>query len=357
MVAETPPSEAIAPSAGKLSVAAQAGALLLKVTAMLAGAYALSLAIVWTVPEVTDFGQVSVLKHERLETLGSPKIVLIGGSNLAYGIDSRMIEEATGCPVVNMGMNGYFGVRFLLEEPRSSLQRGDIAVMAFEYDNFFKSVDGSPGSLLGLVKSNPRVMSALSPGQRLDILGRVPQVAQQKVLRLIADGVESWRVAAIGAREVSGLDEIRAIESLAGFNAEGDLVSHLGVDWPYALEREIISGAGDIETEALELMRDFTRDMNARGVSVLTSYTPLQSDAYGENQGVYEALHERIGAMAPMAAPSPPAAFVYDNSNFFDTVYHLNAAGRPLRTQQIITDLQSQFGERAHCPSGQTAQN
>jgi hypothetical protein len=351
------PSEAIALNAGRLSVAAQAGALLLKVAALLAGAYALALAIVWTVPEVTDFGHVSVLKHERLEALPSPKIVLIGGSNLAYGVDSRMIEEATGCPVVNMGMNGYFGVRFMLEETRPSLRAGDIAVLAFEYDNFFKSVDGTAGSLLGLVKSNPRVISALSLGQRLDVLGGVPQVAQQKVLRLIADQVETWRVAVIGARDPSGLDEIRGIESLSGFNAEGDLTSHLGVDWPYELEREIISTEDNIETEALVLMQDFTRDMNARGVAVLASYTPLQAGAYAENRGVYEALHERIGAMAPLAAPSAPSDFVFDTTKFFDTVYHLNAEGRPLRTQRIIEDLQSQFGERANCPLGQTAQN
>ena len=357
MTAESNPSEAIAPNAGKLSVAAEAGALLLKVAALLASAYALALAIVWTVPEVTNFGLVSVLKHERLEALPSPKIVLIGGSNLAYGIDSRMIEEATGCPVVNMGMNGYLGVRLLLEETRPSLQRGDIAVLAFEYDNFFKSVDGTPSALLGLVKSNPRVVSALSLGQRLSILGRVPQVAQQKVLRLIAEGVESGRVALVGARGRDGMSEIREIESLSGFNALGDLNSHIGVTWPYGLEREIVSTADDIETQALVLMQDFTRDMNARGVEVLTSYTPLQAGAYAENRGVYEAIHERVSAMAPLVAPSAPSAFVYDTSHFFDTVYHLNEEGRPLRTQQVIADLQSQFGERAHCPLGQTAQN
>jgi hypothetical protein len=229
--------------------------------------------------------------------------------------------------------------------------------MAFEYDNFFKSVDGTAGSLLGLVKSNPRVFPALTAQQRLDILGQAPQVAQQKVLRLISDGVESWRVAAIGAREASGLDEIRAIESLSGFSAEGDLTSHLGVDWPYALEREIIGSADNIETDALVLMQNFTREMNARGVSVLTSYTPLQAGAYAENQGVYEALHARISAMASLHAPSAPSDFVFDTTKFFDTVYHLNAEGRPLRTQRLIEDLQRQFGERAHCPLGQTAQN
>ena len=48
-------------------------------------------------------------KVERLESIEEPKIVLIGDSNLAFGIDSEKIEEGHGIPVVNMGLHGGFG--------------------------------------------------------------------------------------------------------------------------------------------------------------------------------------------------------------------------------------------------------
>ena len=42
-------------------------------------------------------------KVDRLESVEGAKIVLIGDSNLVYGIDSKLIEEQLGIPVVNMG--------------------------------------------------------------------------------------------------------------------------------------------------------------------------------------------------------------------------------------------------------------
>ena len=43
-------------------------------------------------------------KYERLTSLEEPKIVIIGGSSAAFGLDSAVIEEHTGMPVVNFGL-------------------------------------------------------------------------------------------------------------------------------------------------------------------------------------------------------------------------------------------------------------
>ena len=41
-----------------------------------------------------------------------PKIILIGNSNLAFGIDSEKIENSVGMPVVNLGLHGSLGNEF-----------------------------------------------------------------------------------------------------------------------------------------------------------------------------------------------------------------------------------------------------
>lgn len=51
-------------------------------------------------------------KVDRLESLNEPKIVLIGNSNLAFGIDSEKIEQEMKMPVVNMGLHGAIGNAF-----------------------------------------------------------------------------------------------------------------------------------------------------------------------------------------------------------------------------------------------------
>src|SRR5688500_9034323 len=83
-----------------------AARLIAKGIGLVAGTFALIAGVVFLVPEGNDYGLATVLKHDRLARDVPRKIVFIGGSNLAFGMDSGMVEKATGLPVVNMGMNG-----------------------------------------------------------------------------------------------------------------------------------------------------------------------------------------------------------------------------------------------------------
>ena len=57
--------------------------------------------------------QASVIdKIQRLESIKEPKIILVGNSNVAFGINSKMIEDALGMPVVNLGLHGAMGNTF-----------------------------------------------------------------------------------------------------------------------------------------------------------------------------------------------------------------------------------------------------
>ncbi len=313
-------------------------------------------ALAWFVPEGNDYGRAVLLKHRRLASLPSPKIVLVGGSNLSFGIDSPMIQRATGCPVANMGINGFFGSRYMFEEVRPFLRSGDMVVIAFEYDTFFKSVDGTPEDLLVVVKNNPVSFTYLTPKQRLALVSRLPFVAQRKVVRLVEEGVGAVEASIVRRSEEATTEiDIAAIESFAGFSAEGDIVSHLAVEWPYARDHD--GWSDEIDSEIVGLMRDFTVDMRARGVDVMISYTPLVRRIYSRYQSTIDAVHAMIVAASPLNAPSPPAEFTFDDSMFFDTVFHLNGRGRPLRTRRLIQDIEQQFNTQGRCGDTRTVQS
>ena len=58
----------------------------------------------------------SIDKHYRLDSLGSPRLILVGGSNLAFGVDSKYMEQRLGMPVVNMATHAGLGMDFILSE-------------------------------------------------------------------------------------------------------------------------------------------------------------------------------------------------------------------------------------------------
>ena len=73
-------------------------------------------------------------KNERLCSIDGAKIVLVGNSNWAFGVDSQKLEEAMGMPVVNMGMHGGIGNPFNEQAAVQNIHEGDIVIIS--YSNF-----------------------------------------------------------------------------------------------------------------------------------------------------------------------------------------------------------------------------
>ena len=68
-------------------------------------------------------------KIDRLEAINEPKIVLVGNSNLAFGINSEEIEDSFGMPVANLGLNSELGNPFLEEMSKLNVNEGDIYIL------------------------------------------------------------------------------------------------------------------------------------------------------------------------------------------------------------------------------------
>jgi hypothetical protein len=345
MTTSTTPSEPTDADVAPAGTAGQVARLAAKCLAVAVGVYAIVALVVFCVPEGNDYGLASRKKHEWLAQDVANKIVFVGGSNLAFGMNSEIIATATGRHVVNMGMNGYFGVRFMLEEVKPELRAGDLVVIAFEYDNYFKSVDGASADLLIVGKSRPKNFAFLSWSQRVGLLEAAPYVAQQKVTRMLR-GAGHAVGGALGIARDQRTD-IDTVETLAGFNRYGDLRSHWEVDWQKEQEDGLDLSGTPMDAEVIPLLQSFTREMRARQVDVMMSYTPVMRRFYERHRARLEELHEKLSHAAPLQVPSPPSAFVYDDKYFFDTVYHLTREGAELRSRRVLSDIELMRGKSA----------
>ena len=68
-------------------------------------------------------------KIQRLESIDEPKIILVGNSNLAFGINSEIIQEKTGMPVVNLGLHASLGNKFHENIVKNHIGEGDVVVL------------------------------------------------------------------------------------------------------------------------------------------------------------------------------------------------------------------------------------
>lgn len=312
---------------------------LARVAALITAALGTVVAFVVAVPEANDYARASNLKHDALAA-HDHKIVLVGGSNLAYGIDSPLIERITDCPVVNMGFNGFLGIRFMLAEVKPYLHNGDTVVIAFEHETYARPADGSADSLLVNTKTNPATLSALSQQQFINVALRYPYVAHQKLMRILGDATrDAGQALGLAQESDATLIRLRQIESLEGFNANGDLESHLDVDWPFPPSEEGDLPAFVMTEEAFPLIENFVHEMNARGVRVLISYSAAERAFYEKHRAAIESWDAQFRANPAFIVPRPPSDYVFDASMHFDTVYHLDREGRAIRSRMLADDI------------------
>ncbi len=72
-------------------------------------------------------------KNNRLDSIQGNKIILVGGSNVCYGINSKIIEDSLKMPVVDMAINANMGMQFYYEQIKHALKQGDIVIAIPEY--------------------------------------------------------------------------------------------------------------------------------------------------------------------------------------------------------------------------------
>jgi len=296
------------------------------------------LALLVLLPDGNDFAGATLDKHARLQEQRGPKVVFVGGSNLAFGLDSMAVEQALGVPVVNMGMNAWLGLRFMLNEVRGALRPGDTVVVALEYEAWFlpapfDGVEGAGPDQLMLLKVRPASAAYLgSPGQVARVARAVPYAAQQKSLRLLEAALDRLQ------GQSRRLSLIEQVETRGGFNRHGDLVSHLGVRWPHALEPGVDLSRRRPNPHALALLREFHREMAAQGVTVVVVPPPAPDSWYRQHRSSIDGLFAGFRDDGPPAVPDP-GRYAFPIGHFFDNFNHLDAQGRALRTEQVIRDI------------------
>jgi len=98
-------------------------------------------------PTVFDYCFDSALadKYMTLTHTEGKRIILVGGSNLAFGIDSALIQEQfPGYSVVNMGSSVHHGMLSHFDILRANVREGDIVIFCPEYVYVVYTVTEAP---------------------------------------------------------------------------------------------------------------------------------------------------------------------------------------------------------------------
>lgn len=255
-------------------------------------------------------------KVKLLENTSSRKIVFVGGSGLAFGLDSSKLEQAYGLPVINMGVHAGFGLKFLLEQVRPFLKQGDIVVIMPEFEHFV-------GNLF--YGAEPLIQYLLYT-QNWKGLCDLPKIHLINVLLKMNCMIFDY-----SPGHQAKLPYVRS-----GFNNYGDMTAHL--DLPDVDFSKTSRLEKKLNEEAVQFLHNFVVTNTKQGISTMVIYPGMADTFYFRNADTIIAIAEafRIHTIDVLATPQD---CVYDDNLFFDSVYHLNKRGREKRTIKMIQSL------------------
>ncbi len=262
-----------------------------------------------------DYLQAYNQKCRLLETIPSPRIIFIGGSNLAFSLDSHRIQDSLHLPVINYGLHAGIGLKYMVDDIATYAQKGDILVFAPEYSHFYGAMYGESVAITGLLAaSHWKKLHLLNIRQIINVICGLPHHISVKLLPSIPN---------------------ERTYSASNFNEYGDEAKHWELSsMPYIKTNSI---KGTFDSEFGNYFVSQIRNLQQKCQVYLIPPVYRESNFKLNREKVKKVADFLQEAQCPYLVT--PVRHVLPDSCAYDTEYHMNRSGVDIYTSRIIEEL------------------
>lgn len=268
--------------------------------------------------------------YDRLYQTDGKKLVIIGGSNIAFGLNVDLLQnlllqqsyEYTVCP---FGLYAAVGSSAMIELSKDALREGDIVVLAVEPTSETLSCYFGATAFWKCCENAPYMLPKLSQSQQSAMVGSYIPYLQERY-SVLANGSLP---APNGVYARSSFDENCSMI----FDRAGNIMP-LGYDTSAPVVLSNIS----IDPSFAQQINEYCAYAQGKGVAVYFSFSPINRSALLDAENV-QAYFDLCNATFCCPVISDPNRYILDSGWFYDSNFHLNSAGALLRTYQLAADL------------------
>ena len=260
-----------------------------------------------------------VLAYEGLKKLkDARKIVIIAGSNGAFGFNSRMLSDTLHLPVVNTATHAGIGIRMQFEIYKEFLHKGDVVILCPEYKNVGEGKQRMYGdaTLLRVLSTHlPSAYTKISFCQWLSVYKYIGVYYAER-------------------KEHAGITEFDGPYSASAINEYGDIdCKRLHQD---TIKQHNIDGRVNEDLLCyLKYIHSYARE---KGISLCFFPPTLMKSTLERNQKQIDSIYHSL-IQNGIAFQATPLSYSFADSFYFDSPYHLTQSGANLRTREILKDL------------------
>jgi len=263
-------------------------------------------------------------KNELLKNTPGPRLIFVGGSNLAYGLDSKRIKDSLNINPINTGIHINIGLKYMLANTFQYVKKNDIIILSAEYQQFYGNLAEGEGELFSLVTDVvPQTKGLLDYKQCFKLMQLVPEFAQSK-LRPMLLFYKYPKDTIIGRYDRKA------------FNAYGDACAH----WKLSAEnpKPYPAITQSFNDDILKTLISFRDAVNLKKAKLYITFPGYQYSSYKASVAAVKQVERQLKDHHFLLISSPEEYIIPDNM-IFDTPYHLTKKGVDYRTGLLIRDL------------------
>ena len=272
-------------------------------------------------------------KYERLKETSGKRIVLVGGSGVAFDCDSALMDDFfPSYEIVNFGMYAGLGTKAVMDLSENYIHEGDIVILSpeqseqtfsdyFNGEYMWQAADGAFGMLRDLKSENFEAM-----------LGNFPRFALEK-LNYVMKGQKP---------------QTDSIYQKKSFNTYGDIELDTCreniLPNGYDVNQKLRFTEDVVQPEFMDYMNDWAKRLEKKGAVVWYRYCPVNKLSV-EDMDDLAAYDVFLRQKLDFPVIGNPENSLMEAEWFFDTNFHLNQPGKEVNTVQLIRDMKAMLGD------------
>ena len=272
-------------------------------------------------------------KYERLKETSGKRIVLVGGSGVAFDCDSALMDDFfPSYEIVNFGMYAGLGTKAVMDLFENYINEGDIVILSpeqseqtfsdyFNGEYMWQAADGAFGMLRDLKSENFEAM-----------LGNFPRFALEK-LNYVMKGQKP---------------QTDSIYQKKSFNTYGDIELDTCreniLPNGYDVNQKVRFTEDVVQPEFMDYMNDWAKRLEKKGAVVWYRYCPVNKLSV-EDMDDLAAYDVFLRQKLDFPVIGNPENSLMEAEWFFDTNFHLNQPGKEVNTVQLIRDMKAMLGD------------
>ena len=272
-------------------------------------------------------------KYERLKETSGKRIVLVGGSGVAFDCDSALMDDFfPSYEIVNFGMYAGLGTKAVMDLSENYIHEGDIVILSpeqseqtfsdyFNGEYMWQAADGAFGMLRDLKSENFEAM-----------LGNFPRFALEK-LNYVMKGQKP---------------QTDSIYQKKSFNTYGDIELDTCreniLPNGYDVNQKVRFTEDVVQPDFMDYMNDWAKRLEKKGAVVWYRYCPVNKLSV-EDMDDLAAYDVFLRQKLDFPVIGNPKNSLMEAEWFFDTNFHLNQPGKEVNTVQLIRDMKAMLGD------------